>query len=317
MIMKVRHPEKVNKPVNPIKRKPNWIKSKIINSKEFFLTKSLINKSKLVTVCQEANCPNITECWSKKHATFMIMGETCTRACAFCDVSTGKPQPLDPFEPYKISNAVQKLNLNHVVITSVDRDDLFDGGSKHFHDVILATKKLNPKTSIEVLTPDFLRKGDAYKKVIEANPDVFNHNIETVPSLYRKVRPGARYFASLELLKNAKEINKNIFTKSGIMVGLGEKKDEIYQVMDDLISAKVDFLTIGQYLQPSSRHHPLEKYYTPEEFKKFGEIAKSKGFLLVSSTPLTRSSYHADEDFKKLKTQRLNLNAKSISQKIN
>ena len=317
MIMKVRHPEKVNKPVNPIKRKPNWIKSKIINSKEFFLTKSLINKSKLVTVCQEANCPNITECWSKKHATFMIMGETCTRACAFCDVSTGKPQPLDPFEPYKISNAVQKLNLNHVVITSVDRDDLFDGGSKHFHDVILATKKLNPKTSIEVLTPDFLRKGDAYKKVIEANPDVFNHNIETVPSLYRKVRPGARYFASLELLKNAKEINKNIFTKSGIMVGLGEKKDEIYQVMDDLISAKVDFLTIGQYLQPSSRHHPLEKYYTPEEFKEFGEIAKSKGFLLVSSTPLTRSSYHADEDFKKLKTQRLNLNATSISQKIN
>ena len=315
--MKVRHPEKVNKPVNPIKRKPNWIKSKIINSKEFFLTKSLINKSKLVTVCQEANCPNITECWSKKHATFMIMGETCTRACAFCDVSTGKPQPLDPFEPYKISNAVQKLNLNHVVITSVDRDDLSDGGSKHFHDVILATKKLNPKTSIEVLTPDFLRKGNAYKKVIEANPDVFNHNIETVPSLYRKVRPGARYFASLELLKNAKEINKNIFTKSGIMVGLGEKKDEIYQVMDDLISAKVDFLTIGQYLQPSSRHHPLEKYYTPEEFKEFGEIAKSKGFLLVSSTPLTRSSYHADEDFKKLKTQRLNLNAKSISQKIN
>ena len=317
MIMKVRHPEKVNKPLNPIKRKPNWIKSKIINSKEFFLTKSLINKSKLVTVCQEANCPNITECWSKKHATFMIMGETCTRACAFCDVSTGKPQPLDPFEPYKISNAVQKLNLNHVVITSVDRDDLFDGGSKHFHDVILATKKLNPKTSIEVLTPDFLRKGDAYKKVIEANPDVFNHNIETVPSLYRKVRPGARYFASLELLKSAKEINKNIFTKSGIMVGLGEKKDEIYQVMDDLISAKVDFLTIGQYLQPSSRHHPLEKYYTPDEFEEFGEIAKSKGFLLVSSTPLTRSSYHADEDFKKLKTQRLNLNAKSISQKIN
>ena len=317
MTMKVRHPEKVNKPVNPIKRKPNWIKSKIINSKEFFITKSLINKSNLVTVCQEANCPNITECWSKKHATFMIMGETCTRACAFCDVSTGKPQPLDPFEPYKISNAVQKLNLNHVVITSVDRDDLSDGGSKHFHDVILATKKLNPKTSIEVLTPDFLRKGDAYKKVIEANPDVFNHNIETVPSLYRKVRPGARYFASLELLKNAKEINKNIFTKSGIMVGLGEKKDEVYQVMDDLISAKVDFLTIGQYLQPSSRHHPLEKYYTPEEFKEFGEIAKSKGFLLVSSTPLTRSSYHADEDFKKLKTQRLNLNAKSISQKIN
>ena len=315
--MKVRHPEKINKPINPIRRKPDWIKSKIINSKEFFKTKSLINKSKLVTVCQEANCPNITECWSKRHATFMIMGDTCTRACAFCDVSTGKPQPLDLFEPYKISNAVKKLNLNHVVITSVDRDDLPDGGSNHFYDVILATKKLNPNTSVEVLTPDFLRKGDAYKKVIDACPDVFNHNIETVPSLYRKVRPGARYFASLELLKKTKEINKNIFTKSGIMIGLGEKKDEVLQVMDDLISAKVDFLTIGQYLQPSSKHHPLEKYYHPDEFNEFGEIAKSKGFLLVSSTPLTRSSYHADEDFRKLKTQRLNLNAESISQKIN
>ena len=315
--MKVRHPEKVNKPINPIKRKPNWIKSKIINSKEFFITKSLINKSKLVTVCQEANCPNITECWSKRHATFMIMGDTCTRACAFCDVSTGKPQPLDPFEPYKISNAVKKLNLNHVVITSVDRDDLPDGGSKHFHDVILATKKINPNTSVEVLTPDFLRKGNAYKKVVDANPDVFNHNIETVPSLYRTVRPGARYFASLELLKKTKNLNKNIFTKSGIMVGLGESKEEILQVMDDLVSAKVDFLTIGQYLQPSIKHHPLEKYYHPDEFKELGEIAKSKGFLLVSSTPLTRSSYHADEDFRKLKTQRLKLNASSISQKIN
>ena len=315
--MKVRHPEKINKPINPIKRKPNWIKSKIINSKEFFITKSLINKSKLVTVCQEANCPNITECWSKRHGTFMIMGDTCTRACAFCDVSTGKPQPLDPFEPYKISNAVKKLNLNHVVITSVDRDDLPDGGSKHFHDVILATKKLNPNTSVEVLTPDFLRKGNAYKKVVDANPDVFNHNIETVPSLYRTVRPGARYFASLELLKITKDLNKNIFTKSGIMVGLGESKEEILQVMDDLVSAKVDFLTIGQYLQPSIKHHPLEKYYHPDEFKELGEIAKSKGFLLVSSTPLTRSSYHADEDFRKLKTQRLKLNASSISQKIN
>ena len=315
--MKVRHPEKVNKPVNPIKRKPSWIKSKLINSKEFFKTKSLINKSKLVTVCQEANCPNITECWSKRHATFMIMGDTCTRACSFCDVSTGKPQPLDPFEPYKISNAVKKLNLNHVVITSVDRDDLPDGGSNHFHDVILATKKINPNTSIEVLTPDFLRKGEAYKKVIEANPDVFNHNIETVPGLYKQIRPGARYFASLELLKKSKEMNKNIFTKSGIMVGLGEKKDEIIQVMDDLISANVDFLTIGQYLQPSSKHHPLERYYHPDEFKELGEIAKSKGFLLVSSTPLTRSSYHADEDFRKLKIQRFNLNASSISQKIN
>ena len=315
--MKIRHPEKINKPINPIKRKPSWIKSKIVNSKEFFTTKSLINKSNLVTVCQEANCPNITECWSKRHATFMIMGETCTRACSFCDVATGKPKALDLFEPIKISKAVKKLNLNHVVITSVDRDDLPDGGSNHFYNVIVTTKKLNPHTSIEVLTPDFLRKGEAYKKVIEANPDVFNHNIETVPSLYRKVRPGARYFSSLELLKKTKEINNNIFTKSGIMLGLGEKKDEVLQVMDDLISAKVDFLTIGQYLQPSPKHHPLEKYYHPDEFKEFGEIAKSKGFLLVSSTPLTRSSYHADEDFKKLKTQRLTLNAESISQKIN
>ena len=315
--MKIRHPEKINKPINPIKRKPSWIKSKIVNSKEFFTTKSLINKSNLVTVCQEANCPNITECWSKRHATFMIMGETCTRACSFCDVATGKPKALDLFEPIKISKAVKKLNLNHVVITSVDRDDLPDGGSNHFYNVIVTTKKLNPHTSIEVLTPDFLRKGEAYKKVIEANPDVFNHNIETVPSLYRKVRPGARYFSSLELLKKTKEINNNIFTKSGIMLGLGEKKDEVLQVMDDLISAKVDFLTIGQYLQPSPKHHPLEKYYHPDEFNEFGEIAKSKGFLLVSSTPLTRSSYHADEDFKKLKTQRLTLNAESISQKIN
>ena len=315
--MKIRHPEKINKPDNPIKRKPSWIKSRIINSKEFFITKSLINKSKLVTVCQEANCPNITECWSKRHATFMIMGDTCTRACAFCDVSTGKPQPLDPFEPYKISNAVKKLNLNHVVITSVDRDDLPDGGSNHFHDVILATKKLNPLTSVEVLTPDFLRKGDAYKKVIEAKPDVFNHNIETVPSLYRKVRPGARYFASLELLKKSKELNKNLFTKSGIMIGLGEKKDEILQVMDDLISAGVDFLTIGQYLQPSVKHHPIEKYYNPDEFNEFSDIAKLKGFLLVSSTPLTRSSYHADEDFKKLKTERLKINATSFGKKNN
>ena len=222
--MKIRHPEKINKPVNPLKRKPYWIKSKITNSKEFFNTKTLINKSKLITVCEEANCPNITECWSKRHATFMIMGETCTRACAFCDVSTGKPQPLDPFEPFKISNAVKELKLNHVVITSVDRDDLYDGGSNHFYQVIIATKKLNPNTSVEVLTPDFLRKGEAYKKVIEAKPDVFNHNIETVPSLYKKVRPGARYIASLELLKNSKEINSNIFTKSGIMLGLGEKK---------------------------------------------------------------------------------------------
>ena len=304
--MKIRHPEKINNPIYPIKKKPNWIRSKLINSREFFLTKTIINNNNLVTVCQEANCPNITECWSKRHATFMIMGDTCTRACAFCDVKTGKPRNLDPLEPFKISSAVNKLNLKHVVITSVDRDDLYDGGSNHFYEVITVTRKNNPKTSIEVLTPDFLRKGEAYKKVLEANPDVFNHNIETVPSLYLKVRPGARYFSSLELLKSAKKINKKVFTKSGLMVGLGEKKNEILQVMDDLISAEVDFLTIGQYLQPSIKHHPLDKYYKPEEFEELKIIAKSKGFLLVSSSPLTRSSYHADEDFAQLQKKRIN-----------
>ena len=302
-----RHPEKVKNPVNPIKKKPEWIRSKLSNSKEFFLTKTIINKNNLVTVCQEANCPNITECWSKRHATFMIMGDTCTRACAFCDVKTGKPGKLDDLEPIKISQAVKKLNLKHVVITSVDRDDLKDGGSNHFFDVINQTRKINPNTTIEVLTPDFLRKGEAYKRVLEANPDVFNHNIETVPSLYTKVRPGSRYFASLELLKNAKEINKKVFTKSGIMVGLGENKDEILQVMDDLKSAEVDFLTIGQYLQPSVKHFPLDRYYTPQEFEELGAIAKAKGFLLVSSSPLTRSSYHADEDFAKLQQNRINI----------
>ena len=311
--MTIRHPEKVNKPINPIKKKPNWIRSKLLNSKEFFITKSVINQNNLVTVCQEANCPNITECWSKRHATFMIMGDTCTRACGFCDVKTGKPDKLDPFEPYKISSAVKKLNLKHVVITSVDRDDLPDGGSQHFFEVIKTTQKNNPNTSIEVLTPDFLRKGEAYKKVLEANPDVFNHNIETVPSLYRKVRPGARYFGSLELLKNSKQINKNVFTKSGLMVGLGETKDEILQVMDDLISADVDFLTIGQYLQPSPKHFPLVRYYHPDEFNELEQQAKAKGFLLVSSSPMTRSSYHADEDFKVLQKNRLRTNASSFS----
>ena len=301
-----RHPEKVKNPINPIKKKPEWIRSKLTNSKEFFLTKTIVNHNNLVTVCQEANCPNITECWSKRHATFMIMGDTCTRACAFCDVKTGKPDKLDDLEPIKISQAVKKLNLKHVVITSVDRDDLEDGGSNHFYEVINQVRKTNPNTTIEVLTPDFLRKGDAYKKVLEANPDVFNHNIETVPSLYLKVRPGSRYFASLELLKNAKKINKKVFTKSGIMVGLGETRDEILQVMDDLKSADVDFLTIGQYLQPSVKHFPLDRYYTPDEFKDLGNIAKAKGFLLVSSSPLTRSSYHADEDFAKLQQNRLN-----------
>ena len=312
--MIIRHPEKLNKPINPIKKKPSWIRSKLTNSQEFFLTKSIVNQYKLKTVCQEANCPNITECWSKRHATFLIMGDTCTRACAFCDIITGKPKQLNSLEPLKISSAVKKLNLKHVVITSVDRDDLNDGGANHFYKVIIETKKNNPETTIEVLTPDFLRKGESYKKVIEAKPDVFNHNIETVPGLYRQVRPGSRYFASVELLKNTKKIDKNIFTKSGLMVGLGENKDEILQVMDDLRSAEVDFLTIGQYLQPSVKHHPLDRYYRPDEFKELEIIAKSKGFLLVSSSALTRSSYHADEDFSKLKNNRMNqTNAQSIS----
>ena len=304
MSEKPRHPEKVNKPINPIKKKPDWIRSKIVDSKVFFQTKKVVNQNNLVTVCQEANCPNITECWSKKHATFMIMGDTCTRACAFCDVKTGKPTDLDILEPLKISNAVKDLNLKHVVITSVDRDDLEDGGSEHFYNVVKATREKNPETSIEVLTPDFLRKGNAYKKVLEADLDVFNHNIETVPRLYTKVRPGARYFASLELLKKAKAFNKKVFTKSGIMVGLGETKEEVIQVMDDLRSAEVDFITIGQYLQPSTKHHPLDRYYHPDEFKEFENIAKTKGFLLVSSSPLTRSSYHADEDFRRLQDAR-------------
>ncbi len=304
MTIKPRHPEKVNKPINPIKKKPEWIRSKIIDSQIFFQTKKIINQNNLVTVCQEANCPNITECWSKKHATFMIMGDTCTRACAFCDVKTGKPTKLDIFEPEKISNAVKTLKLKHVVITSVDRDDLSDGGSNHFYKVVSEVRKKNLNTSIEVLTPDFLRKGEAYKKLLTADIDVFNHNIETVPRLYAKVRPGAKYFASLELLKNAKKFNKKIFTKSGIMVGLGEDKDEIIQVMDDLRSAEVDFITIGQYLQPSAKHHPLNRYYHPDEFKVLDTIARTKGFLLVSSSPLTRSSYHADEDFKKLQDAR-------------
>jgi lipoic acid synthetase len=302
--MKPRHPEKIKNTVNLLKKKPDWIRSKITNSKIFFQTKEIVNKNKLNTVCQEANCPNITECWSKKHATFMIMGDTCTRGCAFCDVKTGKPSLLDPTEPFKISTAVKELKLNHVVITSVDRDDLEDGGANHFKKVISEVKKINTNTTVEVLTPDFLKKGNAYEKVLEANPDVFNHNIETVPSLYLKVRPGSRYFTSIELLKSVKIKEPSIFTKSGIMVGLGEKKDEIIQVMDDLRMADVDFLTIGQYLQPSTKHYPLDRYVHPDEFKELKNIAISKGFLLVSSTPLTRSSYHADTDFKILKESR-------------
>ena len=302
--MTIRHPEKINKPINPIKKKPNWIRTKITDTQNYFKTKEIINKKKLHTVCQEASCPNISECWSKKHATFMIMGDICTRACSFCNVKTGKPTFLDPLEPLKIAKATKELNLKHVVITSVDRDDLVDGGANHFSKAIQETRKINENTTIEVLTPDFLRKGEAYKKVVNASPDVFNHNIETVPSLYRSVRPGSRYFASVNLLKSVKEINKTIFTKSGIMLGLGETKDEVLQVMDDLLFAGVDFLTIGQYLQPSVKHHPLKRYVHPDEFQRLKELALSKGFLIVASSPLTRSSYHADENFYEMKKLR-------------
>ena len=302
--MKLRHPEKINNPINPIKKKPIWIRTKITNTQNYFRTKETINKKKLHTVCQEASCPNISECWSKRHATFMIMGDTCTRACSFCNVKTGKPVFLDPLEPSKIALATKELNLKHVVITSVDRDDLEDGGANHFSKVITQTRKMNKQTTIEVLTPDFLRKGESYKVVVNANPDVFNHNIETVPRLYTEVRPGSRYFASVDLLKSVKKINKKIFTKSGIMLGLGETKNEVLQVMDDLLSANVDFLTIGQYLQPSVKHYPLMRYVHPEEFQQFKELALSKGFLIVASSPLTRSSYHADEDFTQMKKLR-------------
>ena len=302
--MKLRHPEKINNPINPIKKKPIWIRTKITNTQNYFKTKETINNRKLHTVCQEASCPNISECWSKRHATFMIMGDTCTRACSFCNVKTGKPVFLDPLEPSKIALATKELNLKHVVITSVDRDDLEDGGANHFSKVIIQTRKMNKKTTIEVLTPDFLRKGESYKVVVNANPDVFNHNIETVPRLYREVRPGSRYFASVDLLKLVKKINKKIFTKSGIMLGLGETKNEVLQIMNDLLSANVDFLTIGQYLQPSVKHYPLMRYVHPEEFQQFKELALSKGFLIVASSPLTRSSYHADEDFTQMKKLR-------------
>ena len=302
--MPLRHPENVNNPINPIKKKPKWIRTRILDFKNYFKTQELINKKKLHTVCQEASCPNISECWSKQHATFMVMGDTCTRACAFCNVKTGKPTFLDPLEPIKIAQATKELKLKHVVITSVDRDDLKDGGAEHFSKIISETRKMNKQTTIEVLTPDFLRKGDSYKKVVNANPDVFNHNIETVPSLYLKVRPGSRYFASIDLLKSVKTINQKIFTKSGIMLGLGEKRDEVVQVMDDLLVANVDFLTIGQYLQPTVKHYPLHRYVHPNEFAELKSIALSKGFLIVASSPLTRSSYHADEDFSKMKKLR-------------
>jgi lipoic acid synthetase len=301
---KLRHPEKVNKEYNPIQKKPSWIRVKISNSNVFAETKKIIKDKNLVTVCEEAGCPNISECWSKKHATFMILGDTCTRACAFCNVKTGIPNKVDLEEPQKIANSVKELNLNHVVITSVDRDDLEDGGALHFANVVTSIKSLNSNTTVEILTPDFLRKKDSYKIVVDSNPDVFNHNLETVPSLYLKVRPGSRYFQSLNLLANVKIHNPEIFTKSGLMVGLGETRDELCQVMDDLRCANVDFITIGQYLQPTPQHYPIKKFITPDEFETYKEIAYSKGFLMVSSSPLTRSSYHAGEDFTVLQANR-------------
>lgn len=284
--------------------RPDWIRVKAPNSHQYHQTRELIEGLKLNTVCQEAACPNIGECWSKKHATVMILGSVCTRACAFCNVKTGRPDLLDPHEPERLAQAVRQLKLEHVVITSVDRDDLPDGGAGHFASCIKEIRKTSPNTTIEILTPDFLRKEGAAEIIVAAQPDVYNHNVETVPSLYKTIRPGARYYNSLNLLHSVKKLDSNIFTKSGMMVGLGEKNDEIIQVMDDLREAKVDFLTIGQYLQPTKKHAAVARYVTPEEFKYLERIAKVKGFLMVSASPLTRSSYHAGEDFKELKNRR-------------
>ena len=305
-LKKIRHPEKINKPDNISPKKPFWLKVKAPQGKIFDQTKGLLDDLNITTVCEEASCPNIGNCWSKKHATMMIMGDICTRACSFCNVATGKPNKLDLSEPIRVAKSVARLNLNHVVITSVDRDDLYDGGADHFVATITDIRKYSPNTSIEILTPDFLKKDGALEKVINAKPDVFNHNLETVPRLYPSVRPGARYFHSLSLLAKVKEVDPNIFTKSGIMVGLGESQNEIYQVMDDMRSADIDFLTIGQYLQPTIKHHKVEKFVHPDEFDKYKKVALSKGFLLVSSSPFTRSSFHASEDFEILKKIRKN-----------
>jgi lipoic acid synthetase len=299
-----RHPEKAHKPDNPVARKPAWIRVKAPVSRAYHETRRIVRENKLHTVCEEAACPNIGECWAKRHATMMIMGEICTRACAFCNVATGKPGALDPFEPTNVANAVRRLGLEHVVVTSVDRDDLADGGAVHFAAVIAAIREASPATTIEVLTPDFLRKDGALEVVVAARPDVYNHNLETVPRLYRPVRPGARYDHSLHLLARVKQIDPAMFTKSGIMVGLGERAEEVGQVMDDLRAADVDFLTIGQYLQPTPKHHAVERFVTPEDFKRYEAIAYDKGFLMVSASPLTRSSYHAGEDFARLRAAR-------------
>ena len=300
-----RHPEKAHRPDQEVMRKPDWIRVKAPGSPQYAATRAIVKEHKLVTVCEEAGCPNIGECWEKKHATFMIMGDTCTRACAFCNVKTGKPNALDAHEPENVADSVAKLGLSHVVITSVDRDDLDDGGAEHFARTIRALRERSPQTTIEILTPDFLRKPGALEIVVAARPDVFNHNLETVPSNYLTVRPGARYFHSVRLLQRVKELDPTIFTKSGIMVGLGEERNEVLQLMDDLRSADVDFLTIGQYLQPTRKHHRVVDFITPNEFKSYETLAMAKGFLLVSSTPLTRSSHHAGENFARLKAARL------------
>ena len=300
-----RHPEKAHRPDNPIPRKPDWIRVRAPNSPQYAETRRVMREHGLTTVCEEAACPNIGECWKSKHATFMIMGDTCTRACAFCNVATGKPGALNPHEPGNIAEAVGKLGLGHVVVTSVDRDDLEDGGARHFAAVIAALRSSAPATTIEVLTPDFMRKEGATEAVVAARPDVFNHNLETVPRLYPTIRPGARYFTSLRLLARVKEIDRTMFTKSGLMVGLGETREEILQVMDDLRAADVDFLTVGQYLQPTPKHAPLDRFWTPAEFDELASLARAKGFLMVAASPLTRSSYHAGDDFARLRAARL------------
>ena len=300
-----RHPEKANRPDSAVLKKPDWIRVKAPVSPGYAATSAIMRENKLVTVCEEAGCPNIGECWEKKHATFMIMGDTCTRACSFCNVKTGLPGALDLAEPEHVGQATAKLGLSHIVVTSVDRDDLADGGALHFAQTIRAIRTYAPGTTIEILTPDFLRKDGALKVVVDAKPDVFNHNLETVPSLYLTIRPGARYFHSLRLLQQVKEIDPTIFTKSGIMVGLGEERNEILQVMDDLRSANVDFLTVGQYLQPTRKHAEVKRFVPPDEFKSLETIAYSKGFLMVSASPLTRSSHHAGDDFARLKAARL------------
>ncbi len=302
---KHRHPEKRNRPDTPLLRKPDWIRVKAPTSPGYAETRAIVKSKQLVTVCEEAGCPNIGECWDKKHATMMILGEICTRACSFCNVATGKPSPVDLDEPRRVGAAVAEMGLEHVVITSVDRDDLEDGGAQHFVETISQIRSQSPGTTVEILTPDFLRKDGWEKRVIDAQPDVFNHNLETVPRLYLSIRPGARYFHSLRLLEKVKERDPLQFTKSGLMVGLGETKEEVMQVMDDMRSAGIDFLTIGQYLQPTRKHAGVDRYVTPDEFAAYEEIARSKGFLLVSASPLTRSSYHAGDDFARLRQARL------------